>query len=96
MQITLSQAQTHALETLIKQGQYSSPEAALDAALLLLIDEATLPNADNSPEYLAWAEATRRKIDNAQKQAQQGEVLEADMVLAQLRAKVQAAKEAVA
>ena len=92
MKITLSQAQTYALETLIKQGQYSSPEEVLDAALLLLIDESMLSDTDLSPEYFAWTEATRRKIDSAQKQAQQGEVLEADLVLAQLRAKVQTTK----
>ncbi len=93
MQITLSQAQTHALETLIKQGQYSSLEEALDAALLLLIDEAMLPDADLNPKYFEWVEATRKKIDAAQKQAQQGRVLDVDIVLSQLRARVQAAKK---
>lgn len=94
MQITLSQTQTELLATLVKQGQYPSLETALNAALLLLIDDAALPDSDNSPEYLVWAEATRRKIDIAREQAQRGEVLEADLVLAQLRAKVQTAKEA--
>jgi antitoxin ParD1/3/4 len=93
MQITLSQAQTQVLETLVKQGQYPSLEEALNTALLLLIDDAALPDRDRSPEYLIWAEATRRKIDTAREQAQRGEVLEADVVLAQLRAKVQTAKE---
>lgn len=93
MQITLSQAQTNALETLIEQGQYSSPEEALDAALLLLIDEAMLPDADFNPQYFEWVEATRRKIEAAQKQAQKGRVLDVDIVLSQLRAKVQATKK---
>jgi hypothetical protein len=51
------------------------------------------PDRDRSPEYLIWAEATRRKIDTAREQAQHGEVLQGDVVLAQLRAKVQTAKE---
>jgi len=94
MQITLSQAQTQVLETLVKQGKYPSLEEALNTALLLLIDDdAALPDYDRTPEYLTWAEATRRKIDIARKQAQCGEVLEGDVVLAQLRAKVQTAKE---
>jgi len=94
MQITLSQAQTQVLETLVKQGKYPSLEEALNTALLLLIDDdAALPDYDRTPEYLTWAEATRRKIDIAREQAQCGEVLEGDVVLAQLRAKVQTAKE---
>ncbi|CAN1209896.1 hypothetical protein TUMEXPCC7403_06700 [Tumidithrix helvetica PCC 7403] len=92
MQLTLSQAQTQILETLVKQGQYPSLEEALNTALLLLIDEVVLPEPDNSPEYLIWAEATRRKINAAREQARRGEVLEVDEVLTQLRAKVQTAK----
>ncbi|MEG3894557.1 MULTISPECIES: hypothetical protein [unclassified Microcoleus] len=93
MEITLSQAQTQVLETLVKQGQYPSLEEALNTALLLLIDDAGLPDSDRSPEYLIWVQATRKKIDTAREQAQRGEVLEAGAVLAQLRAKVQTAKE---
>ncbi len=93
MKITLSQAQTQVLETLVKQGQYPSLEEALNTALLLLIDDAGLPDSDRSPQYLIWAEATRRKIDIAREQVQRGEVLEVDVVLSQLRAKVQTAKE---
>lgn len=94
MQITLSQAQSEVLETLVKQGQYPSLEEAINTALLLLIDDVALPDADRSPEYLVWVQATRKKIDMAREQAQNGEVLEANVVLAQLRAKVQSAKEA--
>ncbi len=42
MQITLSQEQTHVLEALVKYGQYSSLEEALNTALLLLIDDVAL------------------------------------------------------
>jgi len=93
MQIALNQAQTEVLETLVKQGKYKSLEEALNIALLLLLDEADLPDADPSPRYLAWAEATHRKIDVAREQVQNGEVLDADVVIANLKVKVQTAKE---
>ncbi|MBE9119008.1 hypothetical protein IQ249_24265 [Lusitaniella coriacea LEGE 07157] len=93
MQITLSQEQTQVLETLIKQGKYPSLEEAVNAALLLLVETADLPGSDNSSEYVAWLDATRQKINTAREQAERGEVLEAEVVLAQLRAKVQNAKE---
>ncbi len=93
MQITLSQEQTHVLEALVKYGQYSSLEDALNTALLLLIDDVALSNANDSPDYLAWVNATRQKINLAQEQAKRGEVLNAEDVLAQLRNKVQQARE---
>jgi Arc/MetJ-type ribon-helix-helix transcriptional regulator len=93
MQITLSPEQTQILETLVERGQYPSPEEALNTALLLLIEAAANPSVRSDSEYFAWIEATRPKIDTALRQASGGEVLEADVVLAQLRAKVQKAKE---
>ena len=85
MQITLSQEQTQILETLIKQGQYSSLEEAINTALQLLIDDLTQSDTNNNPNYLAWVEETRKKIDIAREQAQRGEVLNAEDVLAQLQ-----------
>ncbi|HAX79400.1 MAG TPA: type II toxin-antitoxin system ParD family antitoxin [Cyanobacteria bacterium UBA11372] len=96
MQITLSQEQTQVLEALVKHGQYPSLEEAINTALLLLIDDVTLSDANNSPNYLAWAEATRKKIDLAREQAQRGEVLNVEDVLAQLRDKVKKAREVTA
>jgi antitoxin ParD1/3/4 len=93
MQLTLNQAQTQVLRTLVQQGRYPSLEEALNIALLLLIDEAALPDTDHSSEYLAWVAATRKKIDTAREQARNGEVVSADSVIALLRAKVQTAKE---
>lgn len=95
MQITLSQEQTQILETLVKQGQYSSLEEAINTALLLLIDDLTQSDANNNPNYLAWVEETRKKIDIAREQAQRGEVLNAEDVLAQLRDKVKKAREVI-
>ncbi len=65
MQITLSQEQTQVLQALVKHGQYPSLEEAINTALLLLIDDVTLPDDDNSANYLAWAQETRNKIDLA-------------------------------
>jgi Arc/MetJ-type ribon-helix-helix transcriptional regulator len=93
MQITLSQEQTQVLEALVKHGQYTSLEEALNAALLLLIDDVALSNGNDSPDYLAWVDATRQKINRTREQAQRGEVLNAEDVLAQLRNKVQQARE---
>ncbi len=93
MQITLSQEQTQVLEALVKHGQYPSLEEAINTALLLLIDDVTLSDDANSPNYLAWVQETGKKIDLAREQAQRGELLNADDVLAQLRDKVKKARE---
>ncbi len=95
MQITLSPDQTQVLEALVKYGQYSSLEEAINTALLLLIDDLTLSDSSNNPNYLAWVEETRKKIDIAREQAQRGELLNADDVLAQLRDKVKKAREVI-
>lgn len=95
MQITLSQEQTQILEALVKQGQYSSLEEAINTALLSLIDDLTQSDANNNPKYLAWVEETRKKIDIAREQAQRGEVLNAEDVLAQLRDKVKKARKVI-
>ena len=96
MQITLSQEQTQILEALVKYGQYPSLEEAINTALLLLIDDVTLSDGNNSPNYLAWVQETRKKIELAREQAQRGEVLNAEDVLAQLRDKVKKAREVTA
>ncbi len=94
MQITLSQEQSHILETLVKSGRYPSLELAIDQALLFLIDQAVLPDVEPEPAYLAWVETTRRKIEVAQAQVRRGEVLKVEDVVAALRLKVQARTDA--
>lgn len=69
-------------------------EDALDMALVLLAEVVTEQSADHEPEYLAWVEQTRLKIEVGIAAADRGEVLDADTVLAQLRRKVGAAKAA--
>jgi antitoxin ParD1/3/4 len=94
MQITLSKEQTQVIESLVKQGKYPSLEEAINTALLLLIDDISLFDTNDNPEYLVWAEATQEKINLAREQAKRGEVLKVEDVLAQLRNKVQQAREA--
>ncbi|NET58601.1 MAG: hypothetical protein F6K47_21340 [Symploca sp. SIO2E6] len=96
MQITLSSQQSRILESLSQQGRYPSIEDAIDTALVLLANEIIQQNPDVTPDYIAWVEQTRLKIDAGVKAAEQGDILAADEVLAQLRHKVNAAKAASA
>jgi antitoxin ParD1/3/4 len=77
------------LESFIQQeilaGKYASPDEAIEAALNLL-------QSKNSVELLAIE--LREKIDIAAAQLDRGEGLNGDDVIASLRAKLQAAKEA--
>jgi antitoxin ParD1/3/4 len=77
------------LESFIQQeilaGKYSSPDEAIEAALNLL-------QSKNSVDRLATE--LREKIDVAAAQLDRGEGLNGEDVIANLRAKLQAAKEA--
>lgn len=96
MQITLSAQQSKILERLSQQGGYGSLEDAIDTALVLLADEIAQQHPDANPDYLAWVEQTRLKIDEGIQAAELGEVLDKDDVLTRLRQKVNAAKAASA
>jgi len=54
------------------------------------------PDLAETPDYLAWVEQTRLKIEEGISAADQGAVLEADDVLSRLRNKVEAARSASA
>ena len=92
MQITLSAEQSQILETLSQQGQYESLETAINQALLLLAAQVTEHNPDITPEYLEWLERTRLEIDVGIQAAAANDVIDADLILAQLRQKVDIAK----
>lgn len=94
MQITLSAQQSKILESLSQQGKYPSLEDAVNAALVLLADDITQQNLEETPDYLAWVEKTRLKLEDGAQAAERGEVLDADVVIATLRAKVDAARNA--
>lgn len=89
MQIMLSTEQSRVLEALSQQGGYASMADALDMALVLLAETVTEQAAEDEPEYLAWVEQTRPKIEAGIETADRGEMSDADTVLAQLRQKVE-------
>jgi antitoxin ParD1/3/4 len=92
MQITLSSQQSQILQSLAQQGGYVSLEDAIDTALVLLADEIVQQNSDQTPEYLAWVEQTRLKIEQGIQAAERGDVLDVNEVLTRLRSKVEAAR----
>ena len=96
MQITLSSQQSKALESLSQHGGYASLEDAIDTALLLLADEVTSQGSTESPEYLAWVEETRLKIEDGVRATEERAVFNAEDVLTRLRSKVKAARSASA
>ena len=71
-------------------------EDAINAALVLLADDIIQQNPEEAPEYLAWIEQTRLQLEKDAQAAERGEVLDADEVIASLRAKVDAASIAEA
>ena len=96
MQITLSSKQSQVLESLLQQGGYATLEDAIDTALVLLADEITRQESEETPEYLVWVEQTRLKIEEGVQAAARGDMLDATEMLARLRSKVEAAKAASA
>jgi hypothetical protein len=92
MQIILNSQQSQILESLSRQGGYVSIEDAINTALVLLADEITSANLEETPEYLGWVEQTRLKIEEGVLAAAQGDVLEVTEVLTRLRNKVEAAR----
>lgn len=92
MQITLNPEQSQMLQSLSQQGGYVSIEDAVDTALVLLADEITSANSEETPEYLGWVEQTRLKIEEGVLAAAQGDVLQVSEVLTRLRNKVEAAR----
>jgi predicted transcriptional regulator len=93
MQITLNSQQSQILESLSQQGGYVSIEDAIDKALVLLADEITSANPEETPEYLNWVEQTRLKIEEGVRAAANGDVLEVTEVLTRLRNKVEVARK---
>ncbi|MGD1852064.1 MAG: hypothetical protein ACFCBU_16255 [Cyanophyceae cyanobacterium] len=92
MQITLSQEQSRILESLSRQGKYTSLETAIDAALLLLAEQLTDAEQSLDPEYIAWMEETRLKLDTGMDDIEAKRTVELDTVLMQLQEKVSKAQ----
>lgn len=93
MPITLSKEQTQLLTLLVEQGQYASLEEALNRAFMLLVDEVSLDQPEDDPQYWQWLEQTRQKLAEGLEQSKRGELLDGETVISQLRQKVLSARE---
>lgn len=86
MSITLKPEHERFIQAQVQAGKFSTAEEALDVALRLL--------AEWSEGYADWVGETRQKIDLAIAQIDRGEVLEGEVVIVQLQAKLNQAREA--
>jgi antitoxin ParD1/3/4 len=85
MNLTLKPELENFIQQEILAGKYASPDEAIEAALNLL-------QSKNTTELLATE--LRTQIDSAAAQLDRGEGLDGESVVANLRAKLQAEKEA--
>jgi antitoxin ParD1/3/4 len=90
MNLTLKPELTEFIQQEILTGKYASPDEAIEAALNLLKSQ----SATDRAELTRLATELREKIDSAAAQLDRGEGLDGDAVIAGLRAKLQAAREA--
>jgi antitoxin ParD1/3/4 len=85
MNLTLKPELENFIQQEILAGKYASPDEAIEEALNLL-------KSKNATDRLATE--LRAQIDSAAAQLDRGEGLDGESVIANLRAKLQAAKEA--
>jgi antitoxin ParD1/3/4 len=83
--ITLEPEQEKFIQEQVARGRFKSAHDVLDHALLLLEQKY---RADE-----AWIEDVRQKVDEAKAQAERGEVLPLETVMAQLQDKFRQARE---
>ena len=93
MNLTLKPELTEFIEQEILTGKYASPDEAIEAALNLLKSQSATDRSELTPREQLATEL-RKKIDSAAAQLDRGEGLDGDAVIAGLRAKLQAAREA--
>jgi antitoxin ParD1/3/4 len=88
MEITLKPEQAEFIQAQIMRGRYENVEAVVNRALQLL--------QDWEQEYEQWLAETRQKVEVGLAQAEQGDVLDIDVVTDRLRAKLLNARESQA
>jgi antitoxin ParD1/3/4 len=93
MNLTLKPELTEFIQQEILTGKYASPDEAIEAALNLLKSQSATDRAKLTLRERLATEL-REKIDSAAAQLDRGEGLDGDAVIAGLRAKLQAAREA--
>jgi antitoxin ParD1/3/4 len=85
MSITLKPEQEQILQQQVTLGRFKSTDEVLESALRLLVEQ--------YQDYEAWVEEVRSKVDEAKAEADRGEVLPLETVMAQLQSKFQQARE---
>jgi antitoxin ParD1/3/4 len=85
MSITLKPEQEEILQQQVMLGRFKSTDEVLESALRLLVEQ--------YQDYEAWVEEVRFKVDEAKAEADRGEVLPLETVMAQLQNKFQQARE---
>jgi antitoxin ParD1/3/4 len=85
MSITLKPEQEQILQQQVNLGRFKSTDEVLERALRLLVEQ--------YQDYEAWVEEVRSKVDEAKAEADRGEVLPLETVMAQLQSKFQQARE---
>jgi antitoxin ParD1/3/4 len=93
MNLTLKPELTEFIQQEILTGKYASPDEAIEAALNLLKSQSATDQAELTLRERLATELLE-KIDSAAAQLDRGEGLDGEVVIAGLRAKLKAAREA--
>jgi antitoxin ParD1/3/4 len=93
MNLTLKPELTEFIQQEILTGKYASPDEAIEQSSHF-VNEAALNLLKSKSATDRLATELREKIDSAAAQLDRGEGLDGDTVIAGLRAKLQAAREA--
>lgn len=81
MSITLTQEQERFVQEMLATGRYQKAEEVIQAALSLL--------KQYSVQYEQWVNETRSKVDVGLQELDQGEGIDLEVVMHQLRDKIQ-------
>ncbi|MDB9516550.1 type II toxin-antitoxin system ParD family antitoxin [Roseofilum reptotaenium CS-1145] len=85
MDITLKSEQADLVQQQINSGKYHTPEEVISEALQLL--------SQRNRDYEEWVEETRNKVDIAIEELRQGEGIDGEFVVAQLKEKINKARK---
>jgi antitoxin ParD1/3/4 len=84
MNVTLKSEQAELIQQQINSGKYQTPEEVIAEALQLL--------DRRDREYENWVEETRQKVDIAIEELRQGEGIDGEVIIAQLKDKLKQAR----
>jgi antitoxin ParD1/3/4 len=85
MSITLTSEQEQFVQEMIATGRFQKPEEVIQAAFDLL--------EEHSVQYQQWVNEIREKVDVGLQELNRGEGIELEVVMHQLRGKIQQARE---